>query len=332
MAKRKDKRKDKTPLKSDGSPDLRYAKNQSKRKPTAYQVISKQFTKLNDKLPEDRKLSYRQRRKLIKEKILPEYKDIPRSKLRVKPIKAAIVGIIEALPPREGCDINLLDISDYAYIDWFSLDETIRELVPDCIFIQISAGDYGQTRIFNTRNYDYNVQGVKEIVDAIRVDADSEPSGTYVFSAYKKLRPKKKNDGTPENYYLDFILTYIDNKGREEAFGDTDQVDFTPPKGKAFRKAKTKVKEMIEGKIKALKSKKDSRRRAKKTLEKNLAKGDAFFKRLKKEKKPTAAMTRKANAEFKKELDLLERYYKEGKITEYNYKKSLEKIFKNFNQ
>ena len=89
---------------------------------------------------------------------------------------------------------------------------------------------------------------------------------------------------------------------------------------------------MIESKIKALKSKKDSRRRAKKTLEKNIAKGNEFFKRLKKEKKPTAAMTRKANAEFKRELEILEKYYKDGKITEYNYKKSLDKIFKNFNQ
>jgi len=332
VAKRKEQKKVKTPLKSDGSPDLRYAKNKTKRKPTAYQVISKQFTKINDKLPEESKLSYRQRRKLIKEKILPQFKDIARSKIRVTPIKAAIVGVIEELPPKEGCDINLLDISDYAYVEWFALDETIRELVPDCIFIQVSAGEYGQTKIFNTRNYDYNVQGVKEIVDSIRPDADNEPSGTYIFSAYKKLRPKKKNDGTPENYYLDFVLTHIDKKGREEAYGDTEQVEYTPPKGKAYKKAKNKVKEMIEGKIKALKSKKDSRRRAKKTLEKNIAKGNAFFKRLKKEKKPTAALTRKANAEFKRELELLEKYYKEGKITEYNYKKSLDRIFKNFNQ
>jgi hypothetical protein len=49
----------------------------AKRNQTTYNRILKEFTKLNNKLPEDRKLSIQERRKIIKEKILPRYKKIP---------------------------------------------------------------------------------------------------------------------------------------------------------------------------------------------------------------------------------------------------------------
>jgi hypothetical protein len=187
----------------------------AKRNQTTYNRILKEFTKLNNKLPEDRKLSIQERRKIIKEKILPRYKKVPAYKIKVKQLKSEIVKIYDKIPPKEICDLNYLDLSNFQSVEWFALDETITELIPDCVYVKVSASEYGDTKIFNTRDYEYGKKGVRKIVEAIRPDAENE-SGKFVFSGIKKLRPRKRNDGTPENYYLDFVLFIVDRKGESE--------------------------------------------------------------------------------------------------------------------
>ena len=295
------------------------------KKTTTYNRILKEFTKINNKLPEERKLSIKQRRNIIKDALLPKYKDTPQYKLRVKKIKGEILKEIDKVPPREICDLNYLDPSDFGFVEWYSLDETISELVPDCVYVKVTAGNYGETKIFNTRNYEYGRRGVRSIVEAIRPEADNS-SGRFAFSGYKKLRPKKKNDGTAENYYLDFVLFTIDAKGNEEALGDAEAIDYEPPKTRDNRKVKTKVKKLIETKIKALKSKKDSKRRAKRTMESN-------FKKLKQiaskaSKRPTPTNQFQKTKQFNKAATLLEKYYAEGKFTKAQYEKELDKILK----
>lgn len=296
------------------------------KKSSTYNRILKEFTKLNNKLPEDRKLSIKERRRIIREQILPKFKDLPQYKLRVKAIKTSIERAYNKIPPKEICDINYLDMADFAFVEWYSLDETISELVPDCVYVKVSAGEYGETRIFNTRNYEYSRRGVRDIVEAIRPDADNN-SGRFVFSGYKKLRPKKRNDGTPENYYLDFVLFSVDSRGDETAFGDTEEIQYEVPKTRENRKKKTKVNKVIEAKIKQLKAKKDSRRRAKKTLEKNIKTLQAVSK--KSSKRPTQNNQIQKLKQFNKTAELLEKYKKQGKVTEKQYEKELQRILKN---
>jgi hypothetical protein len=298
------------------------------KKQSTYNRILREFTKINKQLPEDRKLSIKERRKIIRENILPNYKDVPAYKLRVKQIKSQILKEYEKIPPKEICDLNYIDPSEFAYVEWHSLDETIRELVPDCIYVKVSAGEYGETKIFNTRNYEYGKNGVRSIVENLRTEADEEPSGTYIFSGYQKLRPRKRNDGSPENYYLDFVLTYIDNNGNEEPFGETEVVKFDLPKSREVRKKKTKVRNVIEEKIKDLKSKKDSRRRAKKTLEKNIKDLALKVKKVDKSKKPSLNMVIQKEKQFEKASKLLDKYYAEGKITKTQYDSSVERLLK----
>ena len=325
MAKGK-KIKSSVPLKKDGTPDLRYKVNKdnsTKRKPTTYNKLLKQFTKINDNLPEERKLSLKERRRIIKETLLPKWKEIPAYKQRIKEIKNDIFSELDKIPPKEICDINYIDDSDFAFVEWYALDETISELVPDCVYVKVTAGEFGETKIFNTRNYDYNQRGVRDIVEEIRPYAENE-SGKFVFSGIKKLRPRKPNDGTPENYYLDFVLFLIDNQGNETPQGNTDSVQFTLPKTRETRKKKTKVKHVIEAKIKALKSKKDSRKRARKTLENNIKK----LKELSKQsiKKPTKGNVIAANKQFTKTDALLEKYFKTGKLTKEQYERRMGNI------
>jgi hypothetical protein len=295
------------------------------KKTTTYNRLLKEFTKVNNKLPEERKLSIKQRRKIIKEQLLPEYKNVPKYKLRIKSIKSSILREIDKVPPREICDLNYLDASDFALVEWFNLDETIAELVPDCVYVKVTAGQFGETRIFNTRNYEYGRRGVREIVEAIRPEADGR-SGKYIFDGYKKLRPKKRNDGSAENYYLDFVLTEIDRRGNSVPLGEIDEVFYEVPKTRENRKKRTKVKNIIETKIKQLKSKKDSRRRAKKTLETNIKKLKQIS--TKASKRPTPTNQFQKTKQFNKSATLLEKYYAEGKMTKAQYDRELDKILK----
>jgi len=295
-------------------------------KQSKYNRILKQFTKINNQLPEDKKLSYKDRRIIIKDILLPKYEDVPHYKLRVKDIKKKIIREYNKIPPKEICDINYLDFSDFAYVSWHSLDETISELVPDCVFVKVSAGEYGETKIFNTRNYEYGRRGVRDIVEAIRPDANNE-SGRFVFTGLKKLRLRKRNDGTPENYYLDFVLYTVDSKGVETPYGDTDEVVYEVPKNRINRSKKTRVNKVIEQRIKQLKAKKDSRRRAKKTLEKNIKELNLLAKKA--NKRPTKTTEYTKYKQFNKTSDLIEKYKKLGKITEKQYDKDIQRILKN---
>jgi hypothetical protein len=301
----------------------------AKRKPTTYNRILKEFTKLNNKLPEDLKLSIQERRAIIKEQLLPKYKGTPKYKIKVKNIKADILKAYDKVPPKELCDLNYIDTSEYAYVEWYSLDETISELVPNCIYVKVSAGMYGETRIFNTRNYTYNRTGVRDIVENIRPDANNT-SGRFIFAGYKKLRPRKRNDGTPENYYLDFVLFAVDKSGNEEAYGEAESVEYEVPKTRENRKKKTKVKKVLEERIKKLKSKKDSRRRAKQTLEKNIKALLKTSKQLKKAKNPPKQKQAQLSKQFNHSSELLDKYYKEGKLTKVQYEAALKKVLSPF--
>lgn len=301
----------------------------AKRKPTTYNILSKQFTKINNKLPEERKLSIQQRRQIIKNQLLPAYKDTPKYKLRAKAISANILKIVDKLPPKEICDLNYIDPSAYSYVEWFALDDTIRELVPDCIFVKVSAGLYGETKIFNTRNYEYGGKGVRAIVESIRQDAENM-SGTFIFSGYQKLKKGKKNDGTPENYYLDFVLFEVSAKGVKSPYGEPKSVKYALPKTRDVKRKKTKIKKVIEDRIKQLKSKQDSKRRAKKTLQKNITQFTKTAQKLNKAKKPSKELKATARKQFIKTTGLVEKYLAQGKLTQNQYDRSLEKILKNF--
>ena len=301
----------------------------AKRKTTKYNLILKQFTKINNKLPEDRKLSIKERRRIIREEIMPQFKDVAKYKLRVKVIKASIIQSYEKLPPKEICDLNYIDTSEFAFVEWYALDETINDLVPNCVYVKVSAGSYGETNIFNTRNYEYGRSSVRSIVEAIRPYADDK-SGKYVFSGYKKLRPRKKNDGTPENYYLDFVLFEVDKKGNSTAMADAESVKFDVPKTRENRKKKTKIKNIIEERIKKLKQKKDSKRRAKVTLEKNVKDFIKKSKSASRTKKPSPIRIVSRDKQFEKTSALLDKYLKDGKITQKQYDVALEKVLKEY--
>lgn len=258
---------------------------------TLYNKISKEFTKINNKLPEERKLSIQDRRKYISERIYPQYKGTSAYHVGIRAIKVSIEQVLDTIPPKEGCDVNYLSPS-VLDVDWFELDDFIKQVLPDCIYITIDAGYFGKTKIFNTRNYNYTKSGVKGIVDNIR-DAVNNNSGVDMsFTGVKKLRNKKPNDGTPENYYIDFILTI-----NSEPVKEINPVIFNLPREE--RKKATRVKDAILARVKQLNLKKKRRKNARKTAIKNVTKLKNLNKR---QKRSTNPNTKKNIANEKERL------------------------------
>lgn len=239
-------------------------KNKNTKANLLYNKISKEFTKINSKLPEEYKQSVQDRRKFIKERIIPIYKNSPLSRIGVKSIRASILEIVQTIQPKIGCDVNYIS-SSVLDINFYDLDDFIKDVLPSCIFIKINAGVYGSTKIFNTRNYNYTKNLVKNIVDSIRDVVNNNSDTDMTFTGVKKLKPRKLNDGTPENYFIDFILTI-----NSEAILPIDPIIFNLPKSQ--QKQVTKIKDIILGRVKQLSLKKKRKRNARKTATKNISK------------------------------------------------------------
>ena len=239
-------------------------KNIKTRGVTLYNKILKEFTKVNNSLPEERKLSLSDRRKYIKEKIYPQFKGTAKTRVSVKDIRKEIVGVLDTIVPKEGCDVNFISPSIVANVGWFELDDFIRDVLPSCIYISIDAGEYGKTKIFNTLNYNYTKNGVKKIVDNIRDFVNNDSGVDVTFTGQKKLRKGKTNDGTPENYYIEFILVI-----NSDPIKTIDPVLFNVPKSQ--KKQVTSVKNAILSRVKELGNKKKRRKRARRTAIKNIS-------------------------------------------------------------
>jgi hypothetical protein len=242
-----------------------------------YQKISKEFTKINNSLPEDRKVSLADRRKYISEKVYPQFKGIDPTKVGVKAIRKEIDGVISSIIPQEGCDPNVISPSVYADVMWFELDEFIKDVLPKCIFIRVDGDSAGKTKIFNTLNYDYQRSGVRDIIDKIRLEVKNSSSAS--FTGVKKLKPKKANDGTPENYFIDFIL--VINSVPTSSITPISYTLSTTQK-----KQVTSVRNAILSRVKDLSNKKKRRKNARKSAIKNIGEIKKKNKRLKKAKSP----------------------------------------------
>lgn len=281
-----------------------------------YNKISSEFTKINNTLPEELKLSVKDRRKFIKERIYPLYKGSPTSRVSISSIKKNIEQIIQTVVPKEGCDVNLISpaILD---VSWMELDNFIKDVLPSCVFIKINAGVYGSTKIFNTRNYNYTKNNVKAIVDKIREAVENNSDIDMSFVGVKKLKNRKlPNDGTPENYYLDFILT-IDS----EPIVDVTPVIFNVPKNQ--KKKVATVKEIMLGRVKQLVLKKKRKQNARKTTTKNIAKLANLNKKQKRSKSPITKQKLYNEKEklYGTMLKQLELSYKKGLFSEEQYEK-----------
>jgi hypothetical protein len=286
---------------------------------TLYNKILKEFTKINNDLPEDRKLSLADRRKYIKEVIYPQYKGTSPSRVGKKAIGVSVFKVLETIVPKEGCDVNYISPSAVSDVSWFDIDEFIRDVLPKCIFIRVDAGDFGTTKIFNTLNYDFTKSGVKKIYDNIR-EAIRNTSNAE-FTGVKKLRNGKANDGTPENYFIDFILTI-----NSRPIKPIEPIIYNVPREE--RRKVTTVKNAILSRLKDLGNKKKRRTNARKTARKNIKEIKKLKNRQTKAKteKYKRKIAEKKIKEYNKAIKQLQNALNRGNLTPEQYDKFEQEI------
>ena len=222
-----------------------------------YNYLLRELGNLNSKLPNQQKLSISSKRAIISKDIYPKYKAI--GKILLTDIRRDLNKIVKALPPREICNPLYLSEAYLSFVEYYEIDNHIKTVLPDCLDIKIDANGYGKTKIFNTRNYSYYGNGVKKIIEKIREDAKNRPSGENpYFSGIVKLKPRKKNNGDPDNYYVEYIL-YIQN----EPVTNDEQVDFELPKKE--KKKVEEIKDYLADKFKTLQ--KEKRKRVRKAIQ-----------------------------------------------------------------
>jgi len=296
-------------------------KNIKTRGVTLYNKILKEFTKVNNSLPEERKLSLSDRRKYIKEKIYPQFKGNASTRVSVKDIKKEIVGVLDTIVPKEGCDVNFISPSIVANVGWFELDDFIRDVLPACIYISIDAGEYGKTKIFNTLNYNYTKNGVKKIVDNIRDFVNNDSGVDVTFTGEKRLRKGKTNDGTPENYYIEFILVV-----NSEPIKDINPILYNVPKSQ--KKQVTSVKNAILSRVKELGNKKKRRKRARRTAIKNISNVRKLAKRQVNAKTVDykRKLAYKKIKEYNRAIKQIQSAYNKGNLTEDQYNRFINEI------
>jgi hypothetical protein len=310
-------------------------KKSTSKKLTLYQKVSKKFTALNNKLPEEQKLSIQRRRQLIKQGILPALSTTPKSKIRVKQIDEIIKGQIALIPTRDPnlCNLNYISPSQYQEIEWFEIDEFLQRRLPDCIYVKVNAR-FGSTKIFNTRNYNYYFNGVQQITENIRKEVGNE-SGSAFYSGRQMLRPKMKNDGKADSYYLDLVL-YIQPKrgtatpqstlGKITRYTGQDEVET-----KNIKKTANKVNNKLDKILSKLTKEKE-------------AKGRAFRQIKKDDKKITKIVNKKVTPrnEFKIIEDFaknyerakkkLDNYLSKGLISKAKYDKAMASLKENYDK
>ncbi|MFY8160838.1 MAG: hypothetical protein ACOVNU_05870 [Candidatus Kapaibacteriota bacterium] len=173
-----------------------------------YNALVKQLGDANKKSKSKQTLSISQRRKIVSQQLYPKYKAA--SKVLNKDINADIKEIIRGLAPSQICNPLYLAEAYLSLIEYYEIDNHIRGMLPECLDVRVNAGIYGRTKIFNTSNYNYYDNGVQDIIENIReVVTDltgKNLSGVAYFSGIVKVKPKRKNDGNGENYYVDYVL------------------------------------------------------------------------------------------------------------------------------
>jgi hypothetical protein len=266
-----------------------------------YNFLLKRLGEENQKLPNQQRLGILKRRDIVSKELYPKFKN--KAKVLAREINTDLRKIVKGLPPKEICNPLYLSEAYLSFVEYYELDNHIRTVLPDCLDVKVSAGQFGKTRIFNTRNYNYNSDGVKKIIENVREDLAKNQSGMAYFNGVVKLKPKKKNDGTPDNYFVDYIL-YIN----DVAEANDEPIDFELPQKE--QKKVDKVQDYLADKFKTLQKEKRKRKRIAKKLE---------------PKKP-AEQKKEITQAVRKALNSLKLLVKQGVITKEQFEKQKKSI------
>jgi hypothetical protein len=219
-----------------------------------YNFLLKELGEQNKSFPEKQQISITARRKIVSNQLYPKWKN---AGFNNRTIKSDIKRIVKGIAPVEICNPIYLPEAYLMLVEYYEIDNHIRQVLPDCINVRVNAGVLGKTQIFNTKGYNYYSNGVKKIIENIREAMIDNSSGRANFDGSIKVIPNKKNDGNADNYFVDYIL-FINNEPQGDSKGATITLD------KQQKKTKTVISNYIVDKFNVLEKEKKKRQRTRK--------------------------------------------------------------------
>lgn len=268
-----------------------------------YNFLVKELGAQNAQKDKKQRLGIETRRKIVSEQLYPKFKADPKRGIRA--IRADIRKIVDALPPKEICNPLYLPDAFLQFIEYYEIDNHIRNQLPECLDVKVNAGSYGQTKIFNTSNYSYYGSGVRKIIENIRKEVENE-SGEAYFDGIVRLKNKRPNNGQADNYYIEYILFL-----NEQTEGNEEEIEFEL--GKNEKRKVDDIRTFFQQRFKTMQKEKAKRKRQAKKAKENTEE----------------AKKKKATESIKKAIQSYRELLKQGVITQSQFnkmKKTIEQV------
>lgn len=222
-----------------------------------YNALLKELGEKNKKANKKQQLGIDERRKIVSTQLYPYFKSL--GKTTKAELTKKISQVVKGLPPSDVCNPLLLSESYLSAIEFYDLDNHFRSVLPQCLDVRVSAGQYGNTKIFNTSNYSYYGTGVKNITEETRKPVENNSDRAY-FNGIVKVKPNRKDDKNPSSYFVDYVLYMNDTPMAEEDGADTTLTSKEKLK-------KERVSDYLREKFAILQKEKRKKRRKKKSEE-----------------------------------------------------------------
>jgi hypothetical protein len=303
--------------------------SEKKKSSSIYQRLLHELTVYNKNLPETQQLSLQDRYKLLSESIYPKYKGTRMYQFRVGEARKRIESAVKQFISKRGGDVIGIPPDTYQNILFWEVDNYLNKdkqgILSDGYNVKVNAGEYGETDIFNTADYNYYNLGVDEITnninDAVRSEPNRKDVDKYLFyTGIVQLMPGRPNDGNAANYYLELVL--VDNGIMAT---DLEEIEVPKRTGKRAKKKEKKTKKLVKEKEQKVQLEKSRVKRIRNSVEKEIQ--DTALVLSKK------SFLKIYHAQFitdtkERELKRMERYFKNGTLNQTQYESLVAKINK----
>lgn len=299
----------------------------SARAPTVYHRLLHELSEYNKTLPEEKQLSAQDRYKLLSESIYPRYQGTRMYQFRVLKARKRIKSAVKSYLEKVGGDVIGIPQDVYQNILYWELDDHLNKdkngTLSHGFNIKVSAGEHGETGIFNTANFNYYDLGLDDITNDInntrRARTSNQNTDTYPFYIGKvQVIPGRENDNKAENYFLHLVLV-------EDGVMAEDVEDIEIPKrtGRRAKKKEKKTKKLVKESERQVQVEKSRAKRVRNSVEKEIQ--DTALILSKRFFSKQILSDYKADRQ-QRELKRIERYYKNGTINQTQYERLVKRI------
>lgn len=145
----------------------------------------------------------------VKTIVLPVFRGLNPRDVRVKDIREVVADSFVTTTPSIYYNPLFIPIGDITGIMWADLDDyldvDLRAVVDKPLRVEINAGEFGATGIFNLQDYQYEATQVNEIYEGIREVIDNDSNAEW--NGRVMVRKGFTDDGNAESYFLQFVLS-----------------------------------------------------------------------------------------------------------------------------